>query len=261
MKLCVPIRGDSPEEMVEKMEATQEADIFEIWLDSLENPWYESKKPLDESIRENWWKRQIEEIARYKKKPLIFVNKDEKEHGSWKGSDELRRDVLRQAILCGAEYIDIGVHTEEKWIKDVISETRKSEVSVPEFLHKHKKELLVKVPQWIISFHDFSGQPEVEKLRKIIEKMWKLGADIVKIAVTPKSTADLKSLYSLAFWIRKKRKKYIIAGMGKYGKITRIFAEEFGSFLTYGARKSREATASGQLTGKELRMIWSIIRP
>ncbi|MBI2463356.1 type I 3-dehydroquinate dehydratase [Candidatus Peregrinibacteria bacterium] len=268
IKLCIPIRGDSPKEMMRKMDTSPEADIFEIWLDSLKTPWDVSKKPLDESMMEKWWRRNIKEIVRHKKKPLIFVNKDEKERGSWKGSEKSRTGVLRQAALCGAEYIDIGVHAEKKWIKNVKADAKRSGLFMTESLNGKSEHLngksmecFSKIPQWIISFHDFSGQPREKELKKIVEKMWKLGADIIKIAVTPRSTADLKSLYSLACWMRKKRKKYIVAGMGKYGKITRIFAEQFGSCIVYGARRKKEATAPGQLTGKELRMIWSIIQP
>ena len=73
-------------------------------------------------------------------------------------------------------------------------------------------------------------------------------ADIVKIAVRPRSIDDLLTL--IAFTGQQRRRHIITIGLGEYGRISRLVLPMVGSLLTYSYR--RQASAEGQIPLKVL---------
>jgi len=85
-----------------------------------------------------------------------------------------------------------------------------------------------------------------------MKSMQRSGDEIVKIAVSVKSTKDVLKVYQASRDCKVNEK--ILIGMGHYGICSRILAEKFGSFLTYSSALSETETpgASGQMDVREL---------
>jgi len=109
----------------------------------------------------------------------------------------------------------------------------------------------------IISFHDFKKTPSIEVFNKIIINMKKHKPDIIKIATYVRNDEDVINLTRLMIdgMIDFKR---IIIGMGKKGKVTRIFGPMLGNFLTY-ASTNRGVSAPGQINVNDMKKIYKLM--
>lgn len=104
------------------------------------------------------------------------------------------------------------------------------------FLERHRAHA-------ILSFHDFSGMPNLESL---YHSMRDRGCARVKIAVTPKSFSDNTALLALS--ADHENDPLTVIGMGGRGLYSRILAPFFGSDLVFAASHSESIAAPGQLT-------------
>jgi len=103
----------------------------------------------------------------------------------------------------------------------------------------------------IRSYHNLEGVDD--DLVKIIRSLSKVGDELVKVAVMPKSMDDVLRIFK-ASWDTMDIEKVVI-GMGHFGIATRILAEQMGSYLTYTSVKGEADypfTQLGQLDPKEL---------
>jgi len=83
----------------------------------------------------------------------------------------------------------------------------------------------------ILSFHDFEGTPSLKSLLAMQRKAAQSGADVFKVAVTPRSPAELGALLTL---LDSPPIPTALMGMGRYGKVSRLMAAACGSVLNYG---------------------------
>lgn len=102
----------------------------------------------------------------------------------------------------------------------------------------------------IRSYHNLEGV--IDDIPRKIKSMQRSGDEIVKVAVTVKSTKDVLNVYRASKSCPTKNK--IIICMGHYGLYSRILAEKFGSFLSYSSALSEAEIpgAPGQPDIKEL---------
>jgi 3-dehydroquinate dehydratase/shikimate dehydrogenase len=102
----------------------------------------------------------------------------------------------------------------------------------------------------IRSCHDLNGA--VTDISAKMKSMRRVGNDIIKLAVSVKSTSDVLRVYNAAKDNTEHDK--ILICMGHYGIYSRILAERFGSFLTYSSALSETEVpgAPGQMDVKEL---------
>jgi len=109
------------------------------------------------------------------------------------------------------------------------------------------------------SNHDFFGTPDKADLLYRLRKMQDLGADIPKIAVMPKSRADVVTLLDATqeMSTRYADRPIITMSMGSLGVITRIAGEAFGSAMTFGA--VGQVSAPGQIPVKKLQAAMAIL--
>jgi shikimate dehydrogenase/3-dehydroquinate dehydratase type I len=98
----------------------------------------------------------------------------------------------------------------------------------------------------ILSFHDFTGMPDLEAL---LAEMTALECRHVKIAVTPRTFAETRRL--LALCADHADLNLTVIGMGGLGLYTRILAPFFGSDLIFAATRRESIAAPGQLTLEE----------
>jgi len=101
----------------------------------------------------------------------------------------------------------------------------------------------------ILSHHNFTRTYPAEEIVEILTTMSHTNADAVKIALMPKTRADVLALMSAAVAMREVR-PLIAISMGTLGQITRICAEFIGSILTFGA--AGLGSAPGQLDAAAL---------
>ena len=159
--------------------------------------------------------------------PCIVTNRRVQDGGRCALSERQRRAQLMDALDGDFKYIDI----EEDLKRGELDE--KAEVRG------------VKI---IRSMHDFEKVPDdifsrIQQLRK--------RADVAKVAVTPRSIADVMTLFNAQKELEGIDK--IIIGMGPYGIPTRILYKRMGSMLTFC---SDNQTAPGQLSSRVLKTLY-----
>lgn len=154
--------------------------------------------------------------------------------------NDTRKKFLMAAIDAGAQYVDIEHDSSSSFKKEIIEKARSKNCKI------------------IISFHDFSGTPDEDKLERITMNCFKEGADIAKIACKVNSQRDNLKLLTL---LNKNdyHGKTMVIGMGKKGKITRIVAPLLGSPFTFASLSRGKETAEGQIEKDILHQLLRIL--
>ncbi len=159
--------------------------------------------------------------VRERRRPVIVTCRPEWEGGRFTGDETTRRALLTQAIAAGAEYVD--VERRAGWIPEVDHTTSRL----------------------ILSDHDFVSIPG--DLPDRVREMRRLGADVVKVAVTASHVSDVLALQRLIASAGPNVDLVCIA-MGEAGQLTRLLPTRFGSCWTYGGD-----AAPGQVAVRHLR--------
>ena len=109
------------------------------------------------------------------------------------------------------------------------------------------------------SNHDFFATPEKAELIRRLCKMQELGADLPKIAVMPKTCADVITLQDATQEMANTYadRPIITMSMGSLGVITRMAGEVFGSSMTFGA--VGQVSAPGQIPVEKLQAAMAIL--
>jgi 3-dehydroquinate dehydratase/shikimate dehydrogenase len=162
-------------------------------------------------------------ILRAKTRPLLFTCRSAAEGGRWNDADTRRRMTLLEAVKRGFDYVDVEFRSE---FMDVVIEKSGSGL--------------------VLSYHDLEGTPE--DLDGLYFRMCARGADIVKIAVTPRSIADVGRVMEFARQTARGGGKPLIAiALGPMGVITRILAGRFGAPFTYASAAPGAEAGAGQI--------------
>jgi 3-dehydroquinate dehydratase type I len=111
----------------------------------------------------------------------------------------------------------------------------------------------------IISYHNYTKTPELSELQEIVAFIEDEHPTIIKIATLCQDETDAVRLLDLLGTLKKKKKKYIILGMGQYGAATRIFATLWGNEMIFAPANDSEESAPGQLTREKLETIFKAI--
>ena len=144
--------------------------------------------------------------------PLILTCRPKREGGLYDGPEQPRLELLREAARLGADYIDVE-HDAFQALGPVAPAKR------------------------IVSYHNFKETPP--DLDAVHARLARLGADVVKIAVTANHILDTVPVLRL---LRAARVPTIALSMGPRGLLTRILAPKFGAFLTYASFDSDEGS-------------------
>jgi 3-dehydroquinate dehydratase-1 len=103
----------------------------------------------------------------------------------------------------------------------------------------------------VLSSHDFTGTPTLATLREMATQAASLGADLLKVACTTNSVAELSTLLQ---WVETEDHLPVAAmGMGRFGKISRPLLAQLGSRLNYGYLDA--PVVPGQWPASELRRV------
>ena len=110
------------------------------------------------------------------------------------------------------------------------------------------------------SHHDVEGTPPEAELVEILRAQRRLGADVPKIAVTPRSARDVLTLLSASLTVAEDLSgPHIAISMGTLGASTRVAAEAFGSAATFAT--AGEGSAPGQLRAEDVAGMLELLRP
>ncbi|MFB1051218.1 type I 3-dehydroquinate dehydratase [Paraliobacillus sp. JSM ZJ581] len=232
-KICVPIVGSTLEEINIAVEAIKayEVDLVEWRVDFFNQ--VTSILEVIEMLKQI--KNKIENI------PIIFTFRTEHEGGN-KPLDLSTYKALYQAVI-KTNYIDlIDI---ELFLPD----------SIRDELIDHAKQNNIAV---ILSNHDFQQTPTKQEIINRLTLAQETGADIAKIAVMPKTPADVLVLLDATYTMKEKYAQVpiITMAMAQLGMLTRATGEIFGSSVTFAS--ITESSAPGQVNIEELKQIVDI---
>ena len=233
-KICVPIVGVTQEEIIEEAKniATLPTDIVEWRAD-----WYKDVFSF-EAVRGVL--KALREIL--KEKPVLFTFRTEKEGGEKAINNATYIGLNKTVIESGdIDLLDVELFSGDGVVEEIID-------------HAHQNQVKV-----IVSNHDFEKTPSKEEIVSRLQKMQKIGADILKIAVMPKSTKDVITLLSATEEMSANyaQQPIVTMSMSGMGVVSRIAGETFGSAITFGAAK--KASAPGQIPVEDLRNVLKIL--
>lgn len=233
-KICVPIVGVTKEDIVREAEsfASIPVDVVEWRAD-----WFEHVFDT-EKVKETLAKLR----AALKDTPLLFTFRTSKEGGEKAIEPEAYAALNKAVAQAGnADLIDVEVFTGDEIVKDIIAAAHENGVKV------------------VASNHDFDKTPDQDDIVGRLCKMQELGADIPKIAVMPRSKADVLTLLAATEEMYRVHadRPIITMSMAGTGVISRLCGEVFGSALTFGAAK--KASAPGQMGVEDLAQVLALL--
>lgn len=233
-KICVPIVGKTMEEIINEAKEilALSADLVEWRADWFENVFdFEQVKSVLNSLREILGE-----------KPILFTFRTANEGGERAIEDITYIALNKAAVESGkVDLLDVELFVGETVIEEVLNIAHQNHVKV------------------IASNHDFEKTPSKEEIVLRLQKMQEVGADILKIAVMPKSSKDVITLLTATEEMRANYAKQPIVTMSMSGKgaVSRIAGETFGSAITFGSAK--KASAPGQIPVEDLRKVLEIL--
>jgi 3-dehydroquinate dehydratase/shikimate dehydrogenase len=167
-------------------------------------------------------------LIRARRKPLVLTCRARAHGGAWPDGDPRRALTLLEAAKRGFDYVDVEY---DSGFVDVMEE-------------KAGRGL-------IVSHHDPQATPR--NLDALYSSMSDLGADIVKIAVTPRSIADVARLLAFAERAARGHGPPLIAiAMGPLGIITRVLGGRYGAPFMYAAAEAGVEAAPFQIPAEQM---------
>lgn len=162
--------------------------------------------------------------------PLLATVRRRTDGGRFKGTEDQRRALLRQAIASGFDWVDLE--------EDIIA-------SVPRY-GKTKR---------IVSYHNFKEVPV--DLHALYKQMHEADADLIKIACMPQQIEDVMCVLEL---LRFARKPTIAMCMGEMGAPSRLLQCVLGAPFTYAGLNPERLPAPGMFTVGQLQNIYAVRR-
>lgn len=158
--------------------------------------------------------------------PVIITYRREQDGGKFTGTEEQRLMMLREAIVLGADYVDLEEDIADK---------------VPRY-GKTKR---------IISYHNFRHTPD--DLEGLHKRMADMDADVVKIATMAQNPLDNVRMFDL---LKSTDIPTVGLCMGDIGTASRILGSKFGAPFTYATFHHERALAPGQLSFQQMHDVY-----
>ena len=177
-----------------------------------------------------------QELVKQFNKPWIACNRSADEGGKWQGSEARRVEDLLQAMELGADIVDIELRSRnlDKIVQVVKKRTK-----------------------CLLSFHDLEKTPPLDKIRGIVHRQLKAGADICKIITTAQGLED--NLTTLQLISEFPGVRLISFAMGPLGCMSRVLCPLVGGDFTYASIEQGKESAEGQITVRDLLKIYEMI--
>jgi len=205
---------------IEKAQHAQ-ANLIEVRLDYLEET------------------RNLQDLCKSTKTPLIATNKLKTENGYFAGSEQEREQTLLNAIKSGFEYVDVDFAILER--------------------NQTITKLIDLGAKVIVSYHKFDGILMASAMNKILDEMIDSGASICKIVLTAKRVEDNLPIIDFVVSASKKT-KIVCFCMGKEGRISRLLSPVFGADFTFASLEQGFETVPGQMSISEIKAAYNLLR-
>jgi len=220
-KICISIVAENWEKAIQEIIKAEQmgANLFELRMDFMES---------------------LEGLAKIRdvtKLPLIATNRLREQGGHFDGEENQRINSLLEACETGFNYADLELVTKD--LNNVLAKVK------------------LKGARIILSHHDFQRTPPIKSLKKILSQELSYKPDICKIVGTSRTISD--NLTYLNFLQLIRGQKLVSFGMGRMGRLSRIFSPLFGGEFTFASTKEGRESAPGQVTIEKLIEIYRLL--
>ncbi|MFJ1520420.1 type I 3-dehydroquinate dehydratase [Acinetobacter sp. ABJ_C1_1] len=176
-------------------------------------------------------------------KPMIATIRTKNEGGQLEISDadygKTYQAYLKNPFM---DWLDVEMFRDQKVVSEIVQKA-------------HQKKVLV-----VMSNHDFQKTPSQDEIEKRLLKQDKMGADILKIAVMPKSKQDVFTLMNATLKVSQQTTKPLLTmSMGQLGTISRVATANMGGSYSFGM--IGQASAPGQIDVTKLKQILQTVQP
>lgn len=209
--ICISVAPESRKfAKVDLFNASSQCDLIELCLDRL------VKTP------------DMNEILDGVTKPVLVSCRRRMDGGHWRGDEEERLTLLRQAIVAGPAYVELDL--------DIAK-------SIPRFGNTKR----------VISYANL--RKPLTNIEELFEEATKVNADVVKFtSVTP----TLDAAWPLLAAVSKKRELPVVGmGIGKAGMTFSLLGQKYGSPWLYAALEKGMEAYDGQPTVSELEELYT----
>jgi 3-dehydroquinate dehydratase/shikimate dehydrogenase len=159
----------------------------------------------------------LKRILKERPTPAIFTIRRGVDGGLWRGNEDKRQKILREAVALGVDYVDLEM--------DIATKIRR--------YGKTKR---------IVSYHNIKTTPV--DLQDIAEECEEFDPDVVKIATSATTLAEASRVLHLGAVAKAPT---IPIAMGEIGIFTRILGRKFGAPFTYAGFNPERVFAAGML--------------
>ncbi|PTV56670.1 type I 3-dehydroquinate dehydratase [Acinetobacter seifertii] len=176
-------------------------------------------------------------------KPMIATIRTKNEGGQLEISDadygKTYQAYLKNPFM---DWLDVEMFRDQKVVSEIVQKA-------------HQKKVLV-----VMSNHDFQKTPSQDEIEKRLLKQDQMGADILKIAVMPKSKQDVFTLMNATLKVSQQTTKPLLTmSMGQLGTISRVATANMGGSYSFGM--IGQASAPGQIDVTKLKQILQTVQP
>jgi 3-dehydroquinate dehydratase/shikimate dehydrogenase len=165
----------------------------------------------------------LKRILKNRPTPVVFTIRRGVDGGLWRGNEEKRQQILREAVALGVDYVDLEM--------DIATKIRR--------FGKTKR---------IVSYHNMKTTPV--DLQDISDKCAEFDPDVVKVATSASTLAEASRVLHIG---SVSKAPTIAIAMGEIGIFTRILGPKFGAPFTYAGFNPERVFAAGMVHFSELR--------
>src|SRR5437763_4140211 len=159
----------------------------------------------------------LKRILKDRPTPVVFTIRRGIDGGLWRGNEEKRQQLLREAVALGVDYVDLEM--------DIAPKIRR--------FGKTKR---------IVSYHNLKTTPV--DLQDIAEKCEEFDPDVVKVATSASNLAEASRVLHLG---TSSKAPTIPIAMGEIGVFTRILGAKYGAPFTYAGFNPERVFAVGMV--------------
>ncbi|MFV5345027.1 type I 3-dehydroquinate dehydratase [Acinetobacter oleivorans] len=176
-------------------------------------------------------------------KPMIATIRTKHEGGQLEISDadygKTYQAYLKNPFM---DWLDVEMFRDQEVVSEIVQKA-------------HQKKVLI-----VMSNHDFQKTPSQDEIEKRLLKQDQMGADILKIAVMPKSKQDVFTLMNATLKVSQQTTKPLLTmSMGQLGTISRVATANMGGSYSFGM--IGQASAPGQIDVTKLKQILQTVQP
>ncbi len=176
-------------------------------------------------------------LVKHLRKPWLACNRSSEQGGNWHAGETERIMELLTAAALGASIIDVEMDAPD--VSDIIRQIKPR-------------------ARCLLSYHNWRETPPLKDMQAIVRRQTAAGADICKVVTTAQTNDD--NLGVLQLIADFPQIKIVSFAMGPMGMLSRVLSPMVGGEFTYASIEPGKESAPGQLTVRDLRKIYALIK-